>query len=236
MTILDEFRRDETRVLDRLVDGELGQRQRHELLAAFDDEPGAWRRCALAFLEAQAWRHELAWVAAEPLLAQSRDALAVAPAVSRRRWLGAWLALAASLAVGFGLGTRFDVSSGRQELAQSPGAETQAGGPHDSVQQAASDDTDDEGDRVPLEYVTLRPADGDDDAREIELPVINNAEGEQWAAEQSAAANHFVEELSNAGLEVTRKQRLWPVDLSDGRRLIVPVEELDVRDPELRQL
>ncbi len=46
MTILDDFRNDECRVLDRLVDGELSQPDRRELLAALDDEPGAWRRCA----------------------------------------------------------------------------------------------------------------------------------------------------------------------------------------------
>ena len=41
MTILDEFHRDDRRVLDRLVDGELGVDERRELLAVFDNEPGA---------------------------------------------------------------------------------------------------------------------------------------------------------------------------------------------------
>ena len=41
---------------DRLVDGELNDTERHQLLASLDDEPGGWRSCALAFLEAQAWR------------------------------------------------------------------------------------------------------------------------------------------------------------------------------------
>ncbi len=43
-------------LLDRLVDGQLSERQRHDLLAGLDDEPGGWRRCALAFLEAQCWK------------------------------------------------------------------------------------------------------------------------------------------------------------------------------------
>ena len=67
MTILDEFRRDDARVLDRLVDGELSQAERRALLAALDDEPGGWRRCALAFLEAQSWRWQLAKLSTEPL-------------------------------------------------------------------------------------------------------------------------------------------------------------------------
>jgi hypothetical protein len=42
-------------LLDRLVDGEIDPRQRQELLKALDREPDGWRRCAMAFLEAQAW-------------------------------------------------------------------------------------------------------------------------------------------------------------------------------------
>ena len=41
---------------DRLVDGELSEAKRRELLAGLDNEPGGWRRCALAFLEAQCWK------------------------------------------------------------------------------------------------------------------------------------------------------------------------------------
>ena len=47
------------RLLDRLVDGELDGPQRAHLLAAIDAEPGGWRRCAMAFLEAQAWEGAL---------------------------------------------------------------------------------------------------------------------------------------------------------------------------------
>ena len=41
---------------DRLVDGELSEEERRELLAGLDAEPGGWRRCALAFLESQCWK------------------------------------------------------------------------------------------------------------------------------------------------------------------------------------
>ena len=44
---------------DRLVDGELSAEEYRTLLAALDDEPGGWRRCALAFLEAQSLGREL---------------------------------------------------------------------------------------------------------------------------------------------------------------------------------
>ncbi len=44
---------------DRLVDDELSEEERRQLLGRLDDEPGGWRRCALAFLEAQCWRQAL---------------------------------------------------------------------------------------------------------------------------------------------------------------------------------
>ena len=44
---------------DRLVDGELSEPERRELLAGLDSEPGGWRRCALAFLESQCWKQSL---------------------------------------------------------------------------------------------------------------------------------------------------------------------------------
>src|SRR5262245_1884809 len=107
MTIVDEFRRNEDRVLDRLVDGELSPGQRRELMAALDDEPGGWRRCALAFLEAQSWRWQLSRMATEPLVSQAAGgATQSARATRRRRW--AWgLSLAAGLLAAFSLGTRF---------------------------------------------------------------------------------------------------------------------------------
>src|SRR5574340_373427 len=46
--------------LDQLVDDELGETERRDLLVKLDAEPDGWRRCALAFLEAQAWRRTIA--------------------------------------------------------------------------------------------------------------------------------------------------------------------------------
>src|SRR5713101_874206 len=53
----------DNRLLDRLVDGELPDAERRDLLLKFEKEPDAWRRCALAFLEAQTLRQALASVA-----------------------------------------------------------------------------------------------------------------------------------------------------------------------------
>ena len=47
-------------LIDRLVDGELGEAARAALLRDLDRDPAGWKRCALAFLEAQAWREACA--------------------------------------------------------------------------------------------------------------------------------------------------------------------------------
>jgi hypothetical protein len=47
------------RTFDLLVDGELSEADRRELLSSLDESPDGWRRCALAFLEAQSWNSAL---------------------------------------------------------------------------------------------------------------------------------------------------------------------------------
>ncbi len=66
MTSREEQPIDDDRQLDRLVDGELSEAQRRDLLSGLDRSPGGWRRCALAFLEAQSWRQALGGIAREP--------------------------------------------------------------------------------------------------------------------------------------------------------------------------
>jgi hypothetical protein len=95
--------RDVGPLIDRLVDGELPESDRRALLDLLDAEPDGtgWRRCALAFLEAQSWREALKPVA-------ERSAMPVAGAVpnaSRRRPLPhSSLAVAAGIVAAFGLG------------------------------------------------------------------------------------------------------------------------------------
>jgi hypothetical protein len=70
--------------LDRLVDGELDEPSRAALLRALDRQPDGWKRCALTFLEAQAWREAMPAVAvahAQPT-SQSRPAFRRAFAVA----------------------------------------------------------------------------------------------------------------------------------------------------------
>jgi hypothetical protein len=47
--------RDDDTFFDLLADGALGEEERRALLLRLDRHPDGWRRCALAFLESQAW-------------------------------------------------------------------------------------------------------------------------------------------------------------------------------------
>jgi ferric-dicitrate binding protein FerR (iron transport regulator) len=90
--------------LDRLVDGSLPEAERRELLLQLESDPDGWRRCALAFLEAQTWREALmplAAVASTPRVAATTAM--PRPAPSHRRLIQT-IAAAACLAIAFGLG------------------------------------------------------------------------------------------------------------------------------------
>jgi len=234
MTILDEFRRDEQRVLDRLIDGELGRHERRQLLAALDDEPGSWRRCALSFLEAQSWRWQLSRLAAEPLVAQATAEQGHGPhaATGARRWIG-WFAIAASLVVAFGLGRGFPAAS----HIQAPDDRIANGivGVSIAEQSTASavadaDPLDEE--EGGWETLTLAANGDEGDENTFQLLVSNGEQDDPDLDEPSVVSAHLLSVLEQAGWEVKRQQRLLPVDLSDGRRVVVPIEEVDARHPE----
>lgn len=254
MTILEQFRQDPQRVLDRLVDGELAYDDRRRLLAALDDEPGAWRACGLAFLEAQSWQSELPRVASEPAASPVVSAPSSGPI--GRRW-ASLLAIAAGLLVAFTLGTQFPAADPARQFAQvqpapqatspamapgtaepntrqkqapagpaAPPREQLASAGAPTGQSAADDDED-------WTTLTLTPGEAAEADKAIELLVRKNAASDDSSTvEPSPVPEALLSQLEQAGWQVKRQQRLLPVDLSDGRRLVVPVEDVDVSFPE----
>jgi len=91
--------------IDRLVDGTLPDADRRRLLLCLEAEPCGWRRCALAFLEAHAWREAFA-----PLVAPANVEPAVPAATVKVAKVKPWridarrLAVAASLFAALALG------------------------------------------------------------------------------------------------------------------------------------
>lgn len=251
MTILKEFREHPQRVLDRLVDGELGVNERRQLLAALDDEPGAWRQCALAFLEAQSWGWQLSRMASEPIVAQiaatpniSKPAEALAAPVAHDRnphtkSTALWsAALAASVLVAFVLGTRAAHREAAAPLIAEPNLAKQvvaAATPVEPASSPAAQSSAEQADQEPLEILTFKPY-GRDEA--IEVPLVpSNEKAALAAAEQpSAISGALVNQFARDGFVVDRQQRLLPMELPDGRSVLVPVEEVNIQAPETQKL
>src|SRR5260370_21580495 len=140
---------EEERLLDRLVDGELPERERRELLLRLEKVPDGWRRCALAFLEAQTWGQALATAAGTDelrgrcvVLTGETPVLRAVPPVSRAasqlgppetqgrkrifwRPVARLTGLAAGLAVAFAFGWAYH--GGLKQIAPSADVNPQAG-------------------------------------------------------------------------------------------------------------
>jgi hypothetical protein len=85
----------------------------------------------------------------------------------------------------------------------------------------------------PTQLVSLELADAQGQRRHtVQLPVYDAAEGDaRWLAQADAAgpAPEVLAELERRGHEVREHRQLVPVTLADGRELIVPVKEVDLR-------
>lgn len=209
--------------IDLLVDGQLGDRQRRELLERMDWEPAAWRRCALGFLEAQCWRESLgplAKAAQEPPPARR----APRPASRFLRW-GSRLAVAASFVLAFGLGILLrpvwrpaapDVGPPGGQLATAPQGEGTLRG---RLPEASS----------PWRMVTLTSP--NDPSDPIRLPAVERKRiDDDWLRSlPSPLPSDVLKALERTGHAVQQSRELLPVPLEDGRRLIVPVDQVEVR-------
>ena len=226
MSIVHDFRKHPEQILDRLVDGELGIDDRRALLAAFDDEPGAWRRCALAYIEAQVVGFQLAQMANEPLVAhESARARAVAPA-HRGGWIAWPLTLAASVLIAFVTGQRLAERQSGLPVSVDTAAE---GGPGTAVVRTESSD-----------------AESQRDPGTVALHDGKNAIEQPWAESDGPALNAAVrsqaitgalaQQFQRDGFQVDRQQQLWPVELPDGSSVLVPVEEMHIQAPDVERL
>lgn len=227
------------RQLDLLVDGELPEDQRRNLLATLDDVPGGWRRCALAFLEAQCWKEELASIPHG--LAPGRQTRSA----DRRRpsSAGRWrtvLAMAASFLVALGLGLLLrDVWHSPRERAPGPidvagtgGTDAPAPEP-ERPQDASPDDLQGpaSGER-PWQLVPVALDGGTaTGGSSIWLPAVERDHlDDAWPESLPAAIPpEVLEALRQRGHQIRQQRQLLPLRTQDGRRLVVPVNELEFR-------
>jgi len=226
------------RLLDSLVDGELDATARRKLFSVLDENPGGWRHCALAFLEAQAWRADLRGAMNTP---GRISASAVGPSVRKLSQTAAAAKtglIAAAVAIAFAAGRL----TGPRDIARpsvAPGAMSsqvvQHG--HDEQRPADSAAADAEGravrDKPDARVAGVLTLEIDDhgQSRSIRVPVFEGARIDtRWLLDQPPAIRaSVVQALERRGHRVEAHRQLVTLSLKDGRKLILPVEEVDVR-------
>lgn len=239
-----------SQLLERLVDGELPPDEYRALLTSLDEEPAGWRECALAFLEAQAMGRELVAVRAGELTRPAKETATATTAKPRTASSGAaattlagnaklFLAVAASFLVAFTLGVTVPYLDQTSWLVFRPTNTSLPGvsgagqiadeTPLLSPQWAAPDRTRGAGSPEQIGNVRLvvnGPNDTTTDAGE--LPVYDLSEETAHLVNQQAIPDWAIREMHRRGLQINRSQEYVPVEMEDGRQLILPVESYQI--------
>jgi hypothetical protein len=221
--------------LDRLVDGEVGQEEYVALLRSLDQTPDGWRRCALAFLEAQAWQRELGRRSVEP----AAPPIPASVQQERNTKTNAWpllLAVAASFVLAFGLGLAFR-SAGLweesldgavppvAERGSSLDAPPEAGGmavPETALATAVPGSSG---------KVTFVVDHGDGSGgHEVAVPVYEwAAEHEPWLSGGPLAPSvQMRRAVQRGGHDVQMQRHFIPLETGDGRHVLIPVEQMEI--------
>jgi hypothetical protein len=211
-------------LFDRLVDGELNETERRALLSRLDDEPGGWRRCALAFLQAQCWKQSMGVYRRGEVSERIADGTRSVPATKRSSWPGwtnAVLAMAASFLVAMWIGAvaqRMRTSDAISPMANQVAATSPQ--PSTSMPTTAAN---------PWRLVTVSNA--AQPGATMQLPAVEREKiDEQWLRSVPPAIPEDVRAaLARTGHQVQERRQLVPVPLKDGRRLMVPVDQVEVQ-------
>lgn len=218
---------------DRLVDGELSAAEYRALLAALDQEPDGWQRCAMAFLEAQAWRCEISGIRRGQDHATPADRAVAATNHGARRWLPL-LAVAASFIVAF-LGGLY-VQQRIDALERRGGQLAQGSNPvHKQPAHEALRPEDEflaEG-QEPQSLGNIRlVVDGGpgNEAQPIDVPVYDLRQvGPQWLTQdRSILPPEVIEALHRRGRKVESQIQFLPLPLDEGRQIVLPVEQIQI--------
>ncbi|WZO98969.1 hypothetical protein EP7_000560 [Isosphaeraceae bacterium EP7] len=197
MTADDDLNAISDESIDALVDGTLDDDRRRALLLALEADLEGWRRCALAFLEAQAWTQALAPLADHPAATIPFHSPLRVPAARRPLRSILKYGLAASLlASAFGAGL----------LANRPT-------PPDRPSIASS---------VPI--TSPQPLVETPAPESAEL--ASNPHAEEFDHGMNAIPGHVRRQLASQGYKVEQRRMLVDVPLEDGRLLEVPVDQV----------
>ncbi len=228
-------------LFDLLVDGELDEPERRELLASLDDTEDGWRRCALAFLENQCLGTELGYLArVQPAEARRMKRTRQSSFFGRHR--GTLAAMAASFLVALALGicwrSLFLPDSGlifpSMDVADldAPASPDVSDGLPDTPQIATSDAAGglDE-DPGAWRMVSFAMPNGANEAETIRLPAIErDTLDEVWLDDlPQAIPPEVIRTIEDSGARIRGQRRLLPLRMKDGRRLVVPVDQVEIQ-------
>jgi hypothetical protein len=213
--------------LDRLVDGELSRERYRELLANLDADPDGWKRCAIAFLESQAWRGELRMAVPQ----QPATPRVEKPARPVRQHMRAFLSFAAGFAIAISLGlaartpfrdaTAIPEAAIRADRSQPPNGPARADAALAKPPFAPSDPT--------WGHLTLAIDRGDGTDQEIQLPVLRTGAIEEDLLEQVRdLPPEIIRDLQQMGYQVQRDARWESIELTRGWRVMVPLGEFEI--------
>jgi hypothetical protein len=239
--------------IDRLVDAALAPAQLRAAIERLDREPDGWKRCALAFLEAQCWREAFRALdepVPTPLGIASRPwPPATGRAVPRNgRWRRGVRA-AALAAAAFALGWLVHaprssspagpaapppvlaVASGQDNPEPPPGTPGVVGPPRPTVALARRP-RDDRSPPYPSEGVVavarLRIG-PEGDSAEVPLLAGPGIDAE-WLRDQPPPLTEHGQALwRRRGYEVDQRRRIITATLDDGRLVTVPIDQVEFR-------
>ena len=208
-------------LFDRLVDGELSVAERHELLASLDKRPEGWRRCALAFLEAQSWKTDFLAIVEKSAISAGNENL-IAPTSksprTRLRTAAQWIAVAAGLLIAF----KFGAIQNQREMpvANSPAISSE-------TVVTAPQRLNPENGAKPGDALNLWVRDESGQLRRVRVPLVdaNALDDELGLQFQTGVPNDMRDRLEDNGYAVQSKRRYAPLWLDNGRPMIVPVED-----------
>jgi hypothetical protein len=209
-------------LFDRLVDGELSAAERRELLASLDGRPTGWRRCALAFLEAQTWQDEFGALVREKPAARDAAIETTKHNSSRisterlfaGRPITTWFALAASVMFAFTLGLALRNFSLPHPFAAPNPFNSQFAGVMGN----------------PADALTLWAPDEAGKRQQLRVPLVDAStmDRQMGLRFQSSVSPEVRSQLEKNGYLVETTRRYAPLFLGDGRRLMVPVEDVHI--------
>ncbi|HKI17708.1 MAG TPA: hypothetical protein VKA15_07495 [Isosphaeraceae bacterium] len=250
MTDLDPLKPLSDDLIDRILDGELTPAELRAAIDRLDREPDAWKRCALAFLEAQCWRESLQVIGQPTRLPVDSQAssipLAATPSSQKPgRWLRRAI-VAATVAASFVLG--WVGHTWRPLIAPGPSSpaptqtilaqqtkDSEAPPLVDSALPTRTISEQPREDRSPpnpsemvREVARLRIS---SDNANAEIPILAgpgiNAE---WVRNQPPPVSEREEViLQRLGYQVDQRRRLITTTLADGRRVTVPIDQVQIR-------